>query len=171
MPPGVSLDLGATAKALAADRAAARIANLTGCGVLVGLGGDIAVAGPPPKGNWQVAIADDHRATSGAPQVVSISSGGLATSSTLVRRWRTSSGWAHHIVDPRTGLNPDSRWCTASVAAATCVDANAAATAAIVLGAAAPEWLVSRGLPALLVDTDGVLLALADWPAAKASAR
>ena len=46
-PGGVVLDLGATAKALAADRAArARVAAATGCGVLVNLGGDIADRGP-----------------------------------------------------------------------------------------------------------------------------
>ena len=49
MPEGVQLDLGATAKAWAADRSAARIAERLGCGVLVSLGGDIAVAGPPPE--------------------------------------------------------------------------------------------------------------------------
>ena len=48
MPAGVQLDLGATAKAWAADRSAARIAQQLGGGVLVSLGGDIAVAGPPP---------------------------------------------------------------------------------------------------------------------------
>ena len=59
MPDGVLLDLGATAKALAADRAAAAIAAATGCGVLVNLGGDISVAGPPPEGGWLVGVADD----------------------------------------------------------------------------------------------------------------
>ena len=59
MPDGVLLDLGATAKALAADRAAVRIAAAAGCGVLVNLGGDIRVAGPPPAGGWCIGIADD----------------------------------------------------------------------------------------------------------------
>jgi thiamine biosynthesis lipoprotein ApbE len=46
VPAGVVLDLGATAKALAADRAALTIEAELGCGVLVNLGGDIRVAGP-----------------------------------------------------------------------------------------------------------------------------
>ena len=52
LPAGVQLDLGATAKAWAADRSAARIAARAGSGVLVSLGGDIAVAGrrPPTAG-------------------------------------------------------------------------------------------------------------------------
>jgi thiamine biosynthesis lipoprotein len=101
---------------------------------------------------------------------VSITAGGLATSSTIARRWRTSSGWAHHIIDPRTGRNPDPLWRTATVAAANCVDANAAATAAIVLGAAAPDWLHGRGLPALLVDIDGAATAVGGWPTAELAA-
>ena len=49
LPRRICLDVGATAKALAADRAAARIAAKLRCGVLVNLGGDLAVAGPPRR--------------------------------------------------------------------------------------------------------------------------
>ncbi len=164
IPAGVGIDLGATAKAFAADVAASRIAGSLDGGVLVGIGGDIAVAGRVPDGGWRVAVADDHRAKTASFQTVSIESGGLATSSTTVRRWRTTDGWRHHIIDPRTGRNPDSRWRTVSVAAASCVDANAAATAAIVLGDRAPDWLAGRGLPALLIDLDGSPSAVAEWP-------
>ena len=80
LPAGVGVDLGAIAKALAADRAATRIARATGCGVLVGLGGDIAVAGEPPAGGWRIAIAEDHRGSAQTHQTVSITCGGLATS-------------------------------------------------------------------------------------------
>ena len=59
VPDAVMLDLGATAKALAADRAATRIHTAVGCGVLVNLGGDIRVAGEPPAGGWRVGILDD----------------------------------------------------------------------------------------------------------------
>src|SRR5205807_6172251 len=84
---GVRLDLGATAKALAADRAAAAAHRATGAGVLVSLGGDMAMAGEPPPGDWQVRVTDDHAAGVAAPgQSISLRSGGLATSSTQVRR-------------------------------------------------------------------------------------
>jgi len=56
LPPGTGLDLGATAKAWAADRAAAKLASALGCGVLVSLGGDIAVAGELPAGGWRVRV-------------------------------------------------------------------------------------------------------------------
>jgi thiamine biosynthesis lipoprotein ApbE len=169
MPPGVRLDLGATAKAWTADRSAARIAATLDTGVLVGLGGDISVAGPGPDGGWRIRVQDvtghpdeDPR---GPATVVAITSGGLATSSTTARRWRRGGSVLHHILDPRTGLPPAPVWRTVSVTAATCADANAASTAAIIRGAAAPGWLASLRLPARLVADSGGIATVADWPA------
>ena len=117
VPRGVALDLGATAKALAADRAAARIAEETGAGVLVSLGGDLAVAGEVPSGGWPVRIADDHAAPLDRPgPTIGVSAGGLATSSLTVRSWRVDTGVAHHIIDPRTGRPAETPWKLASVA-------------------------------------------------------
>ena len=165
VPRGTLLDLGASAKALAADRAAADAAARTGAGVLVSLGGDISVAGEAPPGGWQVLVTDDHAAPLDAPgQVVGISSGGLATSSTTVRRWVRGGRPLHHIVDPRTGLPADTCLRTASVVAATCVAANAATTAAIILGDGAAAWLETRGLPARLVSRTGTVRHVAGWP-------
>jgi len=169
-PRGVRLDLGATAKALAADHAAARAGTFAGCGVLVGLGGDFATSGAAPgAGGWRVRVTDDHRAGVDAPgQWISITSGGLATSSTSVRRWRTdaasSDGFAHHLIDPATGASVKSVWRTVSVCAASCLDANIASTAAIVRGARAVDWLGSLGLPSRLVAVDGTVTHVADWP-------
>src|SRR5580693_2071375 len=153
---GAQLDLGATAKARAADRCAAAIAGQLGCGVLVSLGGDIAVAGPVPDGGWRIRVTDDHAAgPDAAGQTVSITSGGLATSSTMVRAWARDGRRMHHIVDPATGEPARSCWRTVSVAAGSCTDANAASTAAIVRGAAAISWLEDLSLPARLVREDG----------------
>ena len=165
VPSGVELDLGATAKAVAADDAAAAIAAACRTGVLVSLGGDLAVAGPPPTSGWAVEIADDHaaQAGSGGP-TVSVTTGGLATSSTTVRRWRTDEGDAHHILDPRTGNPAVTPWRTISIAAATCLDANVAATAAVVLGDAALDWLRRRRLPARCVRQDGAVVTVSGWP-------
>ena len=168
VPAGVVIDLGATAKALAADRAAAAVHHATGSSVLIDLGGDIAVAGAAPAGGWPILVTDDHRASLHADgQVVSIAAGGLATSSTTVRRWRTSSGVAHHVLDPRTGMPAPEVWRTVSVAGRSCLEANTASTAAIVLGEEAPHWLESRGHPARLVRPDGRVLMTAGWPGQK----
>jgi thiamine biosynthesis lipoprotein len=165
VPAGVEIDLGATAKALAADRAAARIADATETGVLVSLGGDVSVAGPLPDGGWPVLVTDDHRNGAGAAgQTVAVHGGGLATSSTTVRRWRAGDRELHHIVDPGSGLPAREHWRTVSVAADSCVAANTATTAAIVRGERAVRWLEELGLPARLVRDDGTVVVTAGWP-------
>jgi thiamine biosynthesis lipoprotein len=162
---GAQLDLGATAKAWAADKCAEQIASAVGCGVLVSLGGDVAVAGAPPPSGWRVKVTDDHAAPdSAAGQTVTISSGGLATSSTTVRTWTVGGRPVHHIIDPATGEPARSCWRTVSVAAGTCTDANTASTAAIIRSAAAPDWLHDVGLPARLVRHDGTVETTAGWP-------
>jgi len=168
IPAGAQLDLGATVKAWAADQAAARIAGHLGCGVLISLGGDVAVAGPPPEGGWRVRV-QDATTLPDAPcvepaQVVSITDGGLATSSITARRWHKGGDVLHHILDPSTGRPAKPVWRTVSVAAATCADANTAATAAIIRGRRALGWLAGLGLPARLVEQDGTVHALNAWP-------
>jgi thiamine biosynthesis lipoprotein len=172
VPAGVQLDLGATAKALAADRAAGAIAAATGAGVLVNLGGDIAVAGPSPKRGWRVQIADDLPAPPGADArtfrrngpVVAIWDGGLATSGTATRRWRRGGQDLHHIIHPGTGRPVSSCWASVSVAGASCVDANTASTAAIIRSDTAVSWLSSLAMPARLVRPDGTVLTTRGWP-------
>jgi thiamine biosynthesis lipoprotein len=168
LPAGVELDLGASAKALAADRCAQAAQRATGSATLVNLGGDIAVAGAP-AGGWTVRVCDDHRSRDAADgQTIALHAGGLATSSTTVRRWRTGSGAVHHIVDPRTGAPAREAWRTVSVTAASCLDANAASTAAIVRGRRASAWLGACGLPARLVTPAGDVTRVAGWPEAAA---
>jgi thiamine biosynthesis lipoprotein ApbE len=168
IPRGVHVDLGATAKALAADLAADAALRAAGGGVLVSLGGDIAMRGEPPPGGWRVQVGEDSTAAiAGGAEAIRVAGGGVATSSTTVRRWRRGGATLHHLIDPRTGLPADGRWRTASAAAATCVDANTAATAAIVLGAAAAGWLEAARVPARLVDRRGGVVRLAGWPEAE----
>jgi FAD:protein FMN transferase len=165
IPAGVGLDLGATAKALAADRAAARASQAAGCGVLVSLGGDLATAGQPPAGGWAVRVTDWHDAGPEADgETVRVHGGALATSSTTARRWRRGDQQLHHLVDPGTGRPAQVVWRTSSVAAATCVDANTAATTAIIRGERGPGWLEAAGLPARLVRPDGSVLRVGGWP-------
>jgi thiamine biosynthesis lipoprotein len=177
---GTWLDLGATAKGLGADRAAreAAVAVPAG-GVLISLGGDIAVAGEAPVGGWPVLVADEPEpgrqpASGGGPaqfpprspgQVVRLAAGALATSSIMCRQWRRGGRTLHHIVDPRTGLPAAGPWRTVSVAAANCAEANAASTAAIIAGSKAPAWLAAQGLPARLVARDGSVRLAGGWPA------
>jgi thiamine biosynthesis lipoprotein ApbE len=174
-PHGVTIDLGSTGKALAADLAAAAAvaamdARGAGSGALVSLGGDLAIAGSVPADGWQVRIAEDSTlppdaVVAGEPaEVVTIREGAIATSSTMVRRWRRGRVTVHHLIDPRTGLPARSPWRTVSVAAATCVDANAAATAALIRGDGGPDWLAGLGLASRFVDASARVVRAAGWP-------
>lgn len=167
LPAGVRLDLGATAKAWAADVAADRITRMLGVGALVNLGGDLAIAGEVPKAGWTVRVAADHRSDQGAAtggQKLALRTGGLATSSVSVRSWQRGDRSLHHVLDPATGLPAPRVWRYVSVCAGSCVDANTASTAALVLGRGAPGWLAARRLPARLVAVDGSTTTVAGWP-------
>ena len=169
---GVELDLGSVGKGLAADLAARAALDAVGGeteagGVLVSLGGDLTALGAPPPGGWRILLAEDsERSPDGDDDVVAIPAGAIATSSTTVRRWTRGDVTYHHLVDPRTGGPVVSPWRTATVAAGTCVDANTAATAAIILGDPARAWLERTGLPARLGATDGSIRTVGSWPAA-----
>lgn len=162
MPAGTLLDLGATAKAVAADRCARLVHRETGTGVLVNLGGDISTAGPPPEGGWRVLVQD----TEDDPAcVVTIGSDtGLATSSTQRRQWRRAGNTHHHIIDPHTGASAEPVWRSVSVAADSCLAANTVSTAAIIRGRRAPAWIAALDVPARLVDAEGRETTIGGWP-------
>ena len=165
IPRGVRLDLGSTAKALAADRAAGRITQAVGSGVLVSLGGDVAVAGPPPAGGWAVGIARESSAPVGeVEQVVAITHGGLASSATAVRAWRAGERSVHHIVDPATGDCAEPYWVLVSATGRNCVEANLVTTAAIVWGEQALGNLARFDQSVRLVRSDGEIFSVNGWP-------
>ena len=160
VPPAIALDLGATAKAATADRAAALLSQRFDGPVLVELGGDLAIAGAPESG-WIVGVAESEGSDG---QNVTLLSGGMATSTTTIRRWRYGDDFAHHIIDPATGNPARGRWRTATVAASSALAANVASTASIVLGWPALGWLADRQLPARLVDQTGRVVTTPRWP-------
>jgi thiamine biosynthesis lipoprotein len=165
VPVGVHLDLGATAKALAADRSARRIARVLGGGALVNLGGDVAVSGACPPVGWGVGIAPRCTApTDAVGPVVAVSAGGLATSGTTARSWVRDGRTVHHIVDPWTGEEARPVWSYVSVMAPSCVEANAWSTAAVVWGDDAAGNLAGLGVTARMVDAHGAVVHVGGWP-------
>jgi thiamine biosynthesis lipoprotein len=165
IPRGVRLDLGSSAKALAADRAATRIARRIGGGALVSLGGDIAVAGPPPVGGWAIGIArSSSTPPEDADQVVALGRGGLASSGTSARTWKIGDRAVHHIVDPHSGDCVEPYWDVVSATGSSCVEANLVTTAAIVWGARAPDELQRFGQAVRLVRLDGKVFFVNGWP-------
>ena len=169
LPAGCWLDIGATATAWAADRAAAMIAARLGCGVLIGLGGDVAAGGAAPPDGWQIRVQDNAAPLAGraavAATVVSIRGGGLATAGPGAVRWRRGGDVLAHLLCPRRGRLAAAPWRLASVTAATCLQARAASTAAIIRGDDAAGWLADLGLPARLVNAAGQVRTVAAWPA------
>jgi hypothetical protein len=143
---GIRLDFGATAQAMATDRAAQVGESVGGDAVLVALGGDIATCGSPPSGWWTVQAVDGSDPT--ADWTVSMRSGGVATSSP----------------DPRVRAVDQPVWLTASVAAGSCVEAKVAAAAVLGLGVRAVGWLDEHRLAARLVARDRTVVTLGGWP-------
>ncbi len=162
-PPRVELDLGCTGKAVTVDLAAEAARAAAGCGVLVGIGGDLRCAGPTPDEGWQV-LACEERSGPGSGQAIAVWGGALATSSITARRWVRGDQTLHHLIDPATGRPAEGSLRTATVAGATCVDANLLATWALVREEEAMTWLRRHPQPARLVRRDGSLLHLGGWP-------
>ncbi|TIC84465.1 FAD:protein FMN transferase [Nocardioides sp. GY 10127] len=162
VPSGTALDLGATGKAWCADLAASAFASAGLGPAVVSVGGDVRVHG---ERAFEVAVAE---APDGPPEdALGLADGGLATSTTTVRRWRLGGVERHHLLDPRSGLPVSGPWRTATVAAPTAVAANTATTAALVLGADAAPWLTARphlAVAARLVGHDGQVHRLGSWP-------
>jgi thiamine biosynthesis lipoprotein len=168
VPEDVRLDLGATAKAVAADLAARAVFSSLGVGVLVSLGGDLSSSGPGPEGGWQILVQDlpDDPA-----QQVSLAPGfGMATSSTQKRRWQHAGTSVHHILDPRFGVPAEPVWRSVTVAAPSCLEANAFTTAAVVRGFAAVDWFRRHRISGRFVDGRGRTVVTGGWPAEQRAA-
>ncbi len=168
LPVGVRLDLGGVAKGWAADEAASRLAQLGPC--IVNAGGDIAVRRPALEAyHWLVGIMAPSFTGKGEEgeveeetqlELLSIESGGLATSGRDYRRWKLGGQWKHHIIDPRTGAPAETDVMTATVVAPTACLAEVGAKMAFLLGGSAGlEWIEARpSLAALMVLENGQVL-------------
>jgi FAD:protein FMN transferase len=155
VPFGCELDLGATANAWAADVAVATVVERLGCRVLVGLGGDIRVGGPPGP-PWAVEARTQPGRATGVH--VALSSGALASSAT------DADDEVPRLLDPRTNRPVIGPVRAVTVTADSCLSANIASTAALLLGEGALPWLESRELGARLVREDGAVATTSTWP-------
>jgi FAD:protein FMN transferase len=159
---GRALDLGGIAKGWTADLLVGQLLACGAMGACVNLGGDLAVGGRPPRAEgWIVSV--DHQAANGSPAMLAVRDGGVATSTTLRRRWRGPAGDdRHHLLDPGRG-GP----CTGQLVEATAVAATAARAEVLTKVAfAAPHRLLpsmaSRNELLLLTTADGVTEAVGD---------
>ena len=162
--PGTVLDLGCIAKAFASDKASKSIADDLKCDVLVSLGGDVSVQNSLGCTRWPIGIADRSGDINGVEEVIEISEGGLATSGTVSRSWGNGEVLNHHIIDPLTGQSVGTPFRTVSVHAKDALNANVAATTALIMGEASIEWLNASELDARLVTEEGKIVKLNRWP-------
>jgi FAD:protein FMN transferase len=142
---GFRLDLGGIAKGYTVDRLCAILAEAGPC--LVDAGGDIAVHGGP----WHVGVetADDVL-------TLELSDGAVATTGIDRRRWQTTEGEAHHVIDPATGRPALGDLVRVTVAARSAVEAEVLAKALFLAGAElAVQEADASGTRAVLVTTDG----------------
>lgn len=149
--PGVRIDLGAIAKGYAADAVCRLLSRRAPA--LVSAGGDVVAHGLRTGGPWPVGIV-----TPGGQAVAALTQGAIATSGVDRRRWVSTLGEAHHVIDPHTGRPSATDLVRVSVAAASGADADAVATAMLAAGSdRAGRMAVTLGVPALAVGADGTV--------------
>lgn len=103
LPTGVTIDPGGIGKGLAADMTAMMLMDMGASGVLVNVGGDMrAVGQAADEEGWVVTVPDPQDQTRELLRLA-MADGAIATSSRLLRHWRTTAGEAHHLIDPRVG--------------------------------------------------------------------
>ena len=100
---------------------------------------------------------------------MAIRRGGLASSSTTERTWRVGDREVHHIIDPATGDCVPPYWTLVSATGASCVEANAVTTAAVVWRKEALGRLSSFDQAVRLVRYDGRAFSLNGWPEERAA--
>ncbi|NTU85878.1 MAG: FAD:protein FMN transferase, partial [Chloroflexales bacterium] len=132
---------------------------------LIDAGGDIAVSGPRADGSpWPVAVADPLRPGEQLDLLL-LAAGGVATSGRDYRRWRQGEGYAHHIIDPRTGAPAQTDILSATVVGPDAAAAEAGAKAALIAGSAG--WLDTLahwpGATGLIVLEDTTVLRGPGW--------
>lgn len=163
LPVGATLDPGGLGKGLAADLVVDELVADGAEGAMVEIGGDLRVSGESPSHDgWRIDVEDPY----GGPPlgVVSITDGGVATSSVLKRRWTQNGATVHHLIDPRTGHSTSADVVAATVVAGTAAWAEAFSKAPVVLGVAGCRPLLAAyALPALLICDLTRIVATPEW--------
>ena len=100
-PPGVAIDTGGTGKGLAADAVADGLGHFSR--FVVDCGGDLRVGGTAcSSAPYEIEV--EHPVTRATAHTLVLGSGAIATSGLATRLWRRAGGYAHHLLDPSTGM-------------------------------------------------------------------
>lgn len=153
----VAFDLCGIAKGFGVDELA-RVLDRHGIGAwLVGIDGELRARGCKPDGSpWAIALEAPDYGRRGAMGAIDLVDAAVATSGDY-RHWADFGGERlSHTMDPRAGAPLRGDIASVTVVAPTCTDADAYATALMVLGAQAGRAHAERhGLDALFVVRDG----------------
>lgn len=153
---GVRVDLGGFAKGWTVDKAAGLMRGIDTW--VINAGGDLLAKGAGPDGEGWVAGVEDPFQPGTDIGVLFVRDTALATSTTMRRRWRTHEGWAHHIIDPRTGEPAETDLASATVEAPTVAEAEVLAKTVLLMGRAQGlAHLERRSRRGLLITNDGSL--------------
>jgi len=160
-PGGLKLDLCGIAKGYAVDRVAEALEAAGIASFLVEIGGELRGAGLKPDGEpWWVELETPPEATSVVRTLLAACDMAAATSGGHRRFFEADGRRFSHTFDPRTGAPIDDSMRSVSVVHASCMRADALATALSVLGAEAALAFCDRHAIAALVVTasnDGVM--------------
>lgn len=158
--PDVVLDFSAIAKGYGVDCVAQMLRHNGVTDFMVEIGGEVAVSGVNPRSQpWHIMVDAPQRDTApgdSAIQVLELTDEAVATSGNYRNYRRTASGQIYgHTINPHTGLPAESTVLSATVVCATCVEADALATACMVLAPDSALVMLSRAnARALLVVAD-----------------
>ncbi len=167
----IALDLAGIAKGYAVDELARLVAEAGIPSFLVGLDGELRAGAPRPDGRpWAVGVEAPTVGSRDLLGRVDLVDRAVATSGDY-RRFDRSTG-AGHTLDPRTGRSVAAGPAAVTTLAASCVVADAWATALMVAGRAGLAAARDAGVEAIFVDRPirTVTRAVADTPAAPPAA-
>jgi len=171
--PGVRVDLSSLGKGYGVDKVAEYLDGLGVTNYLIDLSGKLRAHGANAAGKpWRVAVeqpgADDPTgAPRTVPAVVTMYNSSIATSGDYRRYFETGGKHYSHIIDPRTGYPVTHQTLSATVQVASCLSADAFATAFMVMPPADAMRLANeRHFRALLIHREGDqyrLVRSAEW--------
>lgn len=163
MPAGLAIDAGGIGKGLAADLAVVALLSRGAAGALVSIGGDLAMAGESPHPDGWVVQVEHADQAAGVLCQFAVSGGGVATSSTVSRRWTTDGEIRHHVIDPATGEQSATDLACVTVIGRSGWSAEAHATAALLRGSAgAMEYLLQHHASGVVQTASGQVLLTPD---------
>ena len=159
LPEGMEIDLGGIAKGYIADRVAEMIQGQVH-GATLSFGGNVYAVGLKPDGTaFNLGIQDPDGATGSSIAAVQVTDVSLVTSGIYERCFMVGDTRYHHILNPETGLPADSDLASASILDVSSMDADALATACIVLGLDRAKALLEElGYDGVLIRRDGQLV-------------